>query len=598
MGMWYLSPPTTLEVLSFSAVFIHQNQRQKSFAKTMIRFPNFKFRLNVSRDNYVSKADAIACLSKPGAKSLGKEKMAFAVKDVTVSEFLNYALSGHTFCNLFQFDPNQSYWLTTSEGKPYQSNPLYRRGLNSGYMKLGFKSDMFFYGSQVIFVDVDNTRFTDVEDYLNTLSYQPTCVYMSYSDKAQKHGVVSRRFRLVYVMDNVLNKDEFLSASNAITRQIEIDTAEPMEDDCGTRMSQYMNGVYNNDEVYCTYCIYSTDDFPAILPMQTISSTLSQIESTNITTIPQVHFDEQMTLDMGSMDYTTFMHYYSTRYRYVYRTEKNEWPYITYQLTDENYLQTWYYREKQVDGQKRRKKLFKNACLRRLMYPDIDANTLLFNLYVDLKRFFDNSDGVITLDTLKRKVKTAMEMTEEQLVSYCSWEIEYWRANRPKFIVNEEYTLTNGDIQRINQSIRWREIDQKYDRTMTVAENAVMLDIPLSTLYRFCADNQITTNPNKEKTKQDEREEKRQQRQKEKRLFLQYYDPELSIRRNKAVLHNHGLDLSVGTIQKWIHDYEDELHGLDSEIPMKDDTKLDYLDDWSMSFPKIEYEVPDFFKLY
>ena len=79
----------------------------------MIKFPNFKFRLNISRDNYVSKADAIACLSKPGAKILGKEKMAFAVNDVTVSEFLNYALSGHTFCNLFQFDPNQSYWLTT-----------------------------------------------------------------------------------------------------------------------------------------------------------------------------------------------------------------------------------------------------------------------------------------------------------------------------------------------------------------------------------------------------------------------------------------------------------------------------------------------------
>lgn len=550
MGMWYLSPPTTLEVLSFSAVFIHQNQQQKSFAKTMIRFPNFKFRLNVSRDNYVSKADAIACLSKPGAKSLGKEKMAFAVNDVTVSEFLNYALSGHTFCNLFQFDPNQSYWLTTSEGKPYQSNPLYRRGLNSGYMKLDFKSDMFFYGSQVIFVDVDNTRFTDVEDYLNTLSYQPTCVYMSYSDKAQKHGVVSRRFRLVYVMDNVLNKDEFLSASNAITRQIEIDTAEPMEDDCGTRISQYMNGVWNNLECYQTDIIYSFNDFPIYRTTNTMTQPLQ-----NSTVAQQGPlFDEQMTADMETMDYVRFMHYYSTRYRYVYRTEKPDWPHITYQLTDENYLQTWYYREKQVDGQHRRTKLYKNACLRRLMYPDIDADTLLFNLYLDMILFFDNSDGVITIDTLKRKVKNAMGRTQEELEDYCKYEITYWRQHRPKFIVNRDYKPSKGQLRAIYQEIRWREIYQVYDKTKTVAENVSITGVPLSTLYRFCNDYNINPSPVFHRTKAQLRDDKQQERQRKQQLFAKHYNPDISYRKNQEILSLCGLDLSVETIRKWSAD--------------------------------------------
>jgi hypothetical protein len=203
---------------------------------------------------------------------------------------------------------------------------------------------------------------------------------------------------------------------------------------------------------------------------------------------------------------------------------------------------------------------------------------------------------VITLDTLKRRVKKAIEMTEEQLVSFCSYEIEYWSANRPKFIVNRKYNLSNGDIQRINQSIRWREINQEYDRTKTVAENAMLLDIPVSTLYRFCTEYQITTNPKKGKTKQEEREENKQRRQKKKNLFLCYYDPNLSIRKNKAALHSHGLDLSMGTIQKWIHDYGKELHGLKSVVPMKDYAPLYNGNDWSMSFPKIEFEVPDFFK--
>lgn len=513
----------------------------------MIYFPNFKFRLNVSRDNYESKADAIACLSKPGAKILGKEKMAFAVNDVTVSEFLNYALSGHTFCNLFQFDPNQSYWLTTSEGKPYQSYPLYRRGLNSGYMKLGFKSDVFFYGSQVVFVDVDNTRFADVTDYLNTLSYPPTCVYMSYSDNIQKQGVVSRRFRLVYVMDNVLNKDEFLSVSTAITKQIEIDTAEPMVDDCGTRMSQYMNGVWNNPECYQSDIIYFFSDFPAY---QVVSTPTEPIATTP-TEQQGAIFDKYLTRDMAKLDYTQFMHRYSTRYRYVYRTEKPYWPYITYQLTDENYLQTWYYREKQVDGQHRRIKLYKNACLRRLMYPDIDADTLLFNLYLDLVLFFDNSDGVITLDTLKRKVVNAMEKTREELEEYCEPDITYWRHHRPKFIVNREYNLSKGQLRAIYRDIRWREIDQVYDRTKTVAENASIIDVPLSTLYRFCNDYNINPNPTPFFTKQQQRYEKQQERQRKQMLFRKHYQPSLSLRKNQELLREWGINLSIDTIRQW-----------------------------------------------
>lgn len=513
----------------------------------MIYFPNFKFRLNVSRDNYESKADAIACLSKPGAKILGKEKMAFAVNNVTVSEFLNYALSGHTFCNLFQFDPSQSYWLTTSEGKPYQSYPLYRRGLNSGYMKLGFKSDMFFYGSQAIFVDVDYTRFDNVEDYLNTLTYYPTCVYMSYSDKKPKHDVVSRRFRMVYVMDDVLNKEEFLSVSNAITRQIEVDTAEPMVDDCGTRISQYMNGVWGNAEYHQSDIIYSYNDFPAY---QVISTPTAPIATTP--TVQQgAIFDKYLTCDMAKLDYTQFMHRYSTRYRYVYRTEKPYWPYITYQLTDENYLQTWYYREKQVDGQHRRIKLYKNACLRRLMYPDIDADTLLFNLYLDLVLFFDNSDGVITLDTLKRKAVNAMEKTREELEEYCEPEIKYWRQHRPKFIVNRDYHLSKGQLRAIYREIRWREIDQVYDRTKTIAENASIIDVPLSTLYRFCNDYNINPSPALFLTKQQQRDEKQMERQRKQMLFREHYQPSLSLRKNQELLKEWGINLSIDTIRQW-----------------------------------------------
>ena len=139
---------------------------------------NFVFRVNVSNDSYMTKSEASACLSLAGAKAVGKVKMAFREKSLTVDQFLQQALTGHAFCNLFDYDPNQKYWIETSSGKRFQSYPVYRVGNNKGCMKLNFKSDRFFRGSQTVFVDIDYTRFKTIPEYLDCLTLKPTCVYM------------------------------------------------------------------------------------------------------------------------------------------------------------------------------------------------------------------------------------------------------------------------------------------------------------------------------------------------------------------------------------------------------------------------------------
>jgi hypothetical protein len=533
----------------------------------MIKISNYKFRINASLDTYTTKKEATACLSKVGAKTAGKEKMAFIERSVTVDEFLELAISGHAFCNLFDIDPNKQYWVKNSEGKKYQVYPVYRKGKNKGGMKLTFKSDIFFKGAQAIFVDIDNTRYRTIPEYINCLTYKPTCVYMSFSDNTEKHGVLSRRFRLVYVFDRILNKEEFISVSQSITDHIIVDTAEPMEDDCGTRLSQYMNGVWGNNEVYKTHHIYSPSDFPP--EDLVIQSTVHEDER-------QIVFDDQLLRDMVNMRYEEFMHYYSWKYRYVYRTERPEWIDGVYQLTDEGFLQLWYYREKQTDGQHRRRKLFKNACLRCLMYPDIDADSLLFNLYVDLWRFFDNSDGIITLDVLKRKVKNAMLMNREQLIAYCHFEIEYWAKNRPAFITNPSAFCSPARINHISKKLRWDKLDKRYDRTKSIKENYKnMDDVSLATLYRFCEERGINTNPNKEEFATY----KKLSKQEKMKLFEELYDPELSIRENQAIMKEEGLVISVGSIQKW----SKILH--ESDKTKEENKKTDYhLSWWPNSF--------------
>ena len=513
---------------------------------------NFVFSVNVSRDNYANKGEASACLSRAGAEAVGKVKMAFMEKSLTVDQFLQQALTGHAFCNLFDYDPNKKYWIETNGGKHYQTYPVYRQGLNKGCMKLNFKSDRFFRGSQTVFVDIDCTRFKTIPEYLECLTLKPTCVYMSYSDKLEKDGVASRRFRLVYVLNRELNKMNMNIVNRYITDCIIRDTGEPMADECGTRASQYFNGVSGNAECYVTYNIYSRLDFPDSLPDVIVQPPSPPSQQTSL---PTVEFDDHLLHDMGTMDYQTFMHYNSLRYCYFYRTERADWTDGLYQLTDESYLQLWWHRETITDGNHRRRTLFKHACLRRLINPYVDANTLLFNMYLDFHRFIDNSDHIITLDTLTRRTRRAMTMTYDELREYCQYEINYWKNHRPKFIMHPDAPKSQAFINFVTKRIHYAELDISYDRTKSVQDNATALGISPATLYRYCSERYIETNPGKGQTYVQKRQAKKQDKADKKATFMLYYDPNLSAAKNREKMLQYGLNLSVGTIRNWGKEY-------------------------------------------
>lgn len=512
---------------------------------------DFKFRVNISREFYEKKTDATACLSQIGAKAIGKEKMAFKEWDVTVDQFLQCAMNGYTFCNLFAFDPNKLYRIEMKGGM-YKSYPVYQKGKNKGYMKLEFKRDHFFSGAQTVFVDIDLTRFVSIPEYLACLTIPPTCVYMSYSDGHEKRGVTSRRFRMVYVFDRVLGKDDLNVVSRCITESIVRDTGEPMEDDCGERVSQYFNGVYGNNERYAQYYIYSRLDFPESLPPVDESQYQTPAQDP---TKPTVQFNQWLLWDMERMGYDEFMSHYSTRYTYYYRTETDYWVNGTYQLTDENYLQLWWPIERITDGNHRRRRLFKRACLRRLMRPDVDPDTLLFNMYVDLCRFIDYSDHVITLDTLKRRAERAMQMDWDDLLEYCDYEIGYWRDNKPKFILHPNAPHTQEFIRTLDKEIHYFEIDSWYDRSKSVKENTLALKESKATLYRYCSERGIDTNPGKPMTEAQRREAKRQAKDDKKARFMQLYDPSLSAPKNLEIMKQNGIDISEGTVRNWSKDY-------------------------------------------
>ena len=518
--------------------------------------PYYEFEINVSRESYKVKSDSKACLSKAGSEAIGMSKMSFQKLMVTPAEFLDMAINGHTFCNIFEYDPSKKYWIKTSAGT-FMCYPEYHKGQNKGDMKLSFKSDRFFKGAYIIFVDIDDTRYTDIGEYIDTLQLKPTIVHPTYSDNIEKNGKVSRRFRLVYVFSSMLSIDDFVLVSQAIHEHVALCTWEEVEDCCGTRPSQYMNGVYGKTETYRTDIIYDLVDFPrfkAYAPPTIADETDTE---------GKFKFDEKMLECMERGSYQEITHKYSWL-GYTYRTEReDDWICsencsALYQLTDENYLQIWFPNTRVLDGQHRRNKIFRNACLRLLMNPRLTPDQLLYSLYMDRERFFDNSDGVMTIDLLQRKVINAFKKMEAgELEDICKLEIAYWKMNRPKFIVKgHQFLNTQSAVNYIGKELRYNELDLLYDPTKSVAENMNNgLGVSQATLYRYCQDRHLDTTPREMPTQAEMRQNARDEKERKIELFRSLYNPSLSVRANIEKMEQHGLKMSKSTFSEWLKKY-------------------------------------------
>ena len=338
-------------------------------------------------------------------------------------------------------------------------------------------------------------------------------------------------------------------------------------------------------------------DFPDSLPPVDESQVPTTVQDPSK---PTVVFDAQLLHDMGTMTYDQFMHYYSMRYRYYYRTESDYWINGKYQLTDENYLQLWWPKEKITDGNHRRRTLFKRACLRRLINPNVDADTLLFNMYVDLIKFIDYSDGVIKLDMLKRRVERAMQMDFDELAEYCEYDIAYWKDHRQKFILHPNVPHTQKFVRFITKEVHFAELDGKYDKSKTVMENLAVLDGETqSTLYRYCQERGIPTNPARTMTEAQMREAKRQAKLDKKDLFNRLYNPNLSAPKNKEIMKKNGIDISENTIRNWGKDYiaPDMLTPTEPQEPINNGYNWDTILNKTMnSYPNLErptFHVPE-----
>ena len=529
----------------------------------MIEIKNYVFKVSLSRDSFKDKTISSAMIGTtkdatnrkirkeygfPTTSGIGFERVS-----VTSQTLLEELLEGKVFCHLF--DPQS----TRKDGTFGSSE----------------KRDENFTGSYVIGVDIDNTSYPSVKDYIATLSLKPTFYYTSYSNQQEGKGA---RFRLIYVFSDLITGDPyyFRYCARNLNLILERDSKEKITDDCNLRCSQYFNGTNKNapginldygitdriyslkdigvsDEGFLDFvkhnCYYKTltkekKEYTKTVTSlyDTYYSSLSNQKEDNSTTYyiecqnqntpkrEEDYCSPRLIEDMKRMSYDEFMKYNRHKFTFSYRVEKEEWIDGIYQFTGDNYFSLYWNNQQVKDGQKRRKKIFERICLRRVMNPEIDADSLLFNAYEDRYRFFE-IDQDLSIDCLVKNVERAMEMDIPEIEAMYSENLAYLKSKAPKsgIILKSGVTEDLADRNSVLKSIRWNLIGDYYDRNKSVKENLALIkdnlfEVSERTLYRYCKEKGIKT----DKTKLSDDE------------LADLIDPTLSLRNNLANLSREG----------------------------------------------------------
>lgn len=541
--------------------------------------PDFTFEVSLSKESFANKVIANAMIGRSTDEkntAIRKEYgfirgVSYERVTVTPTTLLTSLTVGKCACQLFSPKRPRKDGTFGTTDKRYEN----------------------FDGAYCVFVDIDDTKYKDMRDFIASLTLKPTFAYTSYSNKQPGKGA---RFRLCYVFSKPVHGIfHFRYLASKVYEAIERDTQETIKDKCGLSPAQYMNGtnkaaqniifdefftgaVFEHSDFLCSdddfiqylrrYCDYSVSqqrrykrDIDSLLfSLDVRERKTSDISYNNITqTITtdkkmNTRFSERFLCDMERLSYDDFMQKYRHTIEYFWRIEDNEgwtlmltdYGYIEYQEVSDGYFSLPYYPYRIKDGQGRRKKLYQRMCLRRVMRPDVFADDLLFNAYEDLHRLMDNSgkDGanIITVEELQRNVEDAMRLSLEEIEEEFAGMLATLRSKKPKHgkIYRFGRVTTAAERNKAIKAVRWQEISDNYEWTLTPQENlenlqAMGIDVSIATIYRYCKEHDIPTNVGKLHTDAQ---------------IMKMYNETLSLRANHKKLQEQGIKISLGKLSK------------------------------------------------
>ena len=320
------------------------------------------------------------------------EMMSFCVAtSISVDELLELIQQGHAICHVF------------AGNRRLKGNFLY---------------------TYSVFVDVDNSDIC-MSEFIVHCSIKPTLAYTTASNGKQGKGY---RYRLIYVFNGRISTEAlYKSLYFYIAEQ---NNLENTKDKCGSICNQLMNGnPYSNIETYCSYLIYDLNSeifsecsleytnslSPHYYSKEHFENKKQQKNSKSKIRIEDTPGGADM-IDLLMHDTNDFLAYYKGRVEEI-RETRIDYNEDGYGLYPDDYFCLYYrfdWKKKKIcrfkDHEKRRNRLYIDACIMRRIKPDASFMEFLYNLVLRRQRYYDNSDGVLTNRFLIEKVNQVLSM--------------------------------------------------------------------------------------------------------------------------------------------------------------------------------------------
>ena len=420
-------------------------------------------------------------------------KLHFTKKTISVNDFLNYMREGHCYTPVFSAD---SFYM-------------------SG------KTDINYRYSYLVSLDIDHTQIP-MYDMVDKLEYKPTLAYTSCNDG--KDG--EYKYRLVYCFDDKIEGiEEYFNYVYSI-----LDSNKMGIDDIDKRSlkaSQYYNG--NGTQTFgfvVSDIVYNKDDFRLFYKdYYSLSCTdiknkedKSIIENHTYNTPYNIHLNDTFVNTEFASDYWNMrMEDILSKYIDIFPNMEHtpleipddDTPYILY---PDGYIEInrlckvgkdkRYVRVKDCgtvkikDGEGRRKTLFWNGIIRRLINPNITYDNLVYNLLYELCYYITNYNAENIIGK-KEIAMIARDVMKQDMTKH-----EHLRGTDKKFMVNPKfcikYGLSKNEVKNIaSKMIRYNKIGELYDCSQTDKQNLEImkengLKVSLSTLKRWRKENGIT----------------------------------------------------------------------------------------------------------
>ena len=432
----------------------------------MENFSNINFEVSYSISSYNA---------KPTSDQI--KYMHFAMSKTNVNEFVDKISSGYAYCAVYDYDD----------------------------FGMSQKKDSNFAYTQVISVDVDKTT-TPLSQALEMLHTTPTVAYNTFSNGNNDLYC----YRFVYVFQEPIETIKEAKLYTLALNQIVGEELNIKTDANACKVSQYFNGT-NDTNVFVSDCVYELSDFNIDDIKEDnikVSSKCIQEEHHNIGLSDTFENDTTLIKDFWNLKLTEFLFKYDPIMPNIQNSKleipSEVEPFIDIPSDYREIHRYWYllvddkghkldYIRKIRDGEGRRKKLFINGIIRRLINPSITFENMLHNITWEFVTYMINDGNKITKAILFSIVQDIMK-TDMTRYSELGKTTRKWMVN-PYF--STKYGMSKREVINKFKLNKKQYIGEFYDLSLTDKENIEKMkeygfEISAKTLQRWRKENNIT----------------------------------------------------------------------------------------------------------